>query len=85
MFSMYILPLPRLPKSYNSSMAKCPLCPPVEHLTEWLYQDSICYICYCAPHQDTPMVVFMTLILLLLTKTGCAGSLPASELEELIL
>jgi len=27
---------------------KCPLCPPVEHITEWKYEDHICYICKCA-------------------------------------
>lgn len=37
-------------------MAKCPLCE-AKHLTEWLYQDSICFICRCSTHRDQWMAV----------------------------
>lgn len=34
----------------------CDLCR-AEHITEWIYEDKICWVAYCSFHRDTPMVV----------------------------
>jgi len=34
----------------------CPLCRK-EPLTPHIYEDEVCWVCYCATHRDTPMIV----------------------------
>ena len=36
--------------------SNCPLCR-AEHLTPWIWEDEVCWICYCATHTETPMIV----------------------------